>query len=81
MHILGLCFENKSMGYMLANVDPRSQNDNGAKFGSSITLQVYKQLLTLGAHAQQGYGTQFVCLYCLSVCLSATALAAADSFM
>ena len=30
-------------------------------------------LLTLGAHVQQGYGTQFVCVcVCLSVCLSVT---------
>ena len=30
-------------------------------------------LLTLGAHAQESYGT---CLVCLSVCLSVTTLAA-----
>ena len=32
-------------------------------------------LLTLGAHAQEGYGTCLVCV-CMSVCLSVTTLAA-----
>ena len=35
-------------------------------------------LLTLGMHAEEGYGT---CLVCLSVCLSVTTLAATSFFL
>ena len=38
---------------------------------SSVYKHSFSWLLTLGAHAQEGYGTCPVCLFvCLSVCLS-----------
>ena len=37
-----------------------------------VQVQVHVPILSLGAHAQEGYGT---CLVCLSVCLSVCTLA------